>query len=348
MTSLDAWLLEANTAAGTPPWSSGTCREARLRLQRALHQLSPHGDARVVPVLPGSDLALGTPRRWVTTVGDSARATRPGLAVVGTRGVEALQGRAATLLDEVLGAAPVPLVSGGAIGIDALAHRFCLQRSHPITVVLAGGLLHAGPAVHRADLLRIPALAAGLLLSDRPPWCRPARHEFRERNRLIAALSDAVLLVRAPLESGARITCRHARRMGRPIFVLDWQDGESATEGLAWEETHGAIRIRRPEDIWHHPGFAFACRDAPERTAPTADPALLQPLRPRPQVDPVHRWLTALLQKDPSTLDDLMLHPQVTADLGGWMERLLAWELQGWVERGVDGRLTWTAGGHFL
>ena len=116
-------------------------------------------------------------------------------AIVGTRAATAYGEHVAAELSAGLVERDVAVVSGGAYGIDGAAHRAALAAEGITVAVLAGGLDVLYPAGHSALLHRISQ--EGLLVSEYPPGVRPARHRFLTRNRLVAALSGATVVVEA-------------------------------------------------------------------------------------------------------------------------------------------------------
>ena len=108
------------------------------------------------------------------------------------------------------------VVSGGAYGIDAAAHHAAMVAGGITVAVLAGGVDVPYPRGNASLLARITE--TGLLVSEVPPGGTPWRQRFLSRNRLIAAMSAATVIVEAGLRSGALNTARHARRLGRPLL----------------------------------------------------------------------------------------------------------------------------------
>lgn len=140
------------------------------------------------------------------------------------------------------------IVSGGARGIDDLAHAIAVGESRPTAVVLPAGLLRPYPSdwrLKRESVLK----AGGLFISEYPPETEIRPWHFEKRNRLIAALADVVLVVEARSRSGTAITARHAVSLGREIATLPWfptdPRGEFCNELLA----RGAIPIRDSADL---------------------------------------------------------------------------------------------------
>ena len=160
---------------------------------------------------------------------------QPSVAVVGTRSPAAEEEAALRdWLDDSLQRLGLTVVSGGARGIDTMAHRAALRAGLPTVAVLAGGMLQAGPAQNRSLFAEIVA-AGGCVLTEQPLGCRPFDTLFVARNRTIAALSLGTLVVRAPMQSGALTTAGFARRLQRPVGVLPgapWEPSAAGSNGL--------------------------------------------------------------------------------------------------------------------
>jgi DNA processing protein len=121
------------------------------------------------------------------------------------------------------------VVSGLARGIDAAAHRGALEACGATVAVLGCGVDRVYPARNR-DLYA--ALARdGLLLTEFPPGTPPLKHHFPRRNRIIAALAEAVVVVQAGLPSGALITADIALDLGRGVFAVPGPADQSASHG---------------------------------------------------------------------------------------------------------------------
>lgn len=110
------------------------------------------------------------------------------------------------------------VISGGAYGIDAAAHRGALAAGGSTIAVLAGGLDNLYPRGNSRLLEHIGS--EHLLLSEYPIGAAPTRYRFLARNRLIAALGDATLLVEGVMHSGAMSTVTHARSLDRPVGAV--------------------------------------------------------------------------------------------------------------------------------
>lgn len=140
------------------------------------------------------------------------------VAVVGSRSSTAYGDRVAAELASALVLTGRTVISGGAYGIDASAHRGALAEEGPTVAVLAGGLDDAYPRAHAA--LFGAVAASGALVSETPPGEHPTRRRFLTRNRLIAALGVGTVVVEAAVRSGARNTVSWATSMNRLVMAV--------------------------------------------------------------------------------------------------------------------------------
>jgi len=168
-------------------------------------------------------------------------------AVVGTRAATSYGEHVAADLAVGLAERDVAVISGGAYGIDGSAHRAALSVDGRTVAVLAAGLDIPYPAGHSALLQRIAI--DGLLVTEYPPGMRPARHRFLTRNRLVAALGGAVVVVEAGLRSGAANTAAWARALGRVVGAVPGPVTSSASSGCHALLRSGAEVITRAEDV---------------------------------------------------------------------------------------------------
>lgn len=121
------------------------------------------------------------------------------------------------------------IVSGGAYGIDGMAHRATLACGGTTVAVLAGGIDQLYPAGHDELLRRI--IASGAVVSEVSPGGAPTRWRFLQRNRLIAAIAGATVVIEAGYRSGSLNTATHARDLDRPIGVVPGPVTSGASAG---------------------------------------------------------------------------------------------------------------------
>jgi DNA processing protein len=168
-------------------------------------------------------------------------------AIVGTRAATAYGEHMAAELSAGLVERDVAVISGGAYGIDGAAHRATLAADGVTVAVLAGGIDVLYPAGHSALLHRISN--SGLLITEYPPGVRPARHRFLTRNRLVAALSSATVVVEAGVRSGAASTAAWARALGRVVCAVPGPVTSLASAGCHALVRGGAELVTRAEEI---------------------------------------------------------------------------------------------------
>jgi DNA processing protein len=158
-----------------------------------------------------------------------------GAWVPSERAVAVVGARAATLrglefaheIGRVLGAAGIDVISGGALGIDGEAHRGALEAGGATVAVLGTGIGVDYPARHTELFAQIRA-SRGALVTQFPPGSEPRRAAFPQRNAIIAALADAVVVVEAGEQSGTLHTVRVARALGRPVLAVPGSVGTDA------------------------------------------------------------------------------------------------------------------------
>ncbi|MEB3032687.1 DNA-processing protein DprA [[Mycobacterium] nativiensis] len=168
-------------------------------------------------------------------------------AIVGTRAATAYGELVAADLAAGLAERDVAVVSGGAYGIDGAAHRAALAADGITAAVLAGGIDIPYPAGHSALLHRIAA--HGLLVTEYPPGVHPARYRFLTRNRLVAALAGATVVVEAGLRSGAANTAAWARALGRPVAAVPGPVTSSSSAGCHALLRGGADLVTRADEV---------------------------------------------------------------------------------------------------
>jgi len=152
------------------------------------------------------------------------------VAVVGSRSASSYGGDVAREMARVLAESGLPVISGAAFGIDQAAHRGALSGGGPTVAVMACGVDRAYPTAHR-DLLDHLA-AHGAVVSEAAPGCAPMRIRFLSRNRLIAALTAATVVVEASIRSGALNTANWAARLNRHLLAVPGPVTSAQSQGV--------------------------------------------------------------------------------------------------------------------
>ncbi|MDP3661645.1 MAG: DNA-processing protein DprA [bacterium] len=172
------------------------------------------------------------------------------LAVVGSRRYSSYGKEACEKLVSGLYGHPVVIVSGLALGIDCIAHRAALDAKLKCVAVPGSGLsrkvMH--PVANRALADHI-VVAGGALLSEFAPEFRATLYSFPQRNRIMAGLSDAILVIEAEKRSGTLITARLASEYNRDVLTVPGSIFSGATEGPHLLMRLGATPVRTPEEL---------------------------------------------------------------------------------------------------
>lgn len=198
--------------------------------------------------------------------GEAELLHQPSIAVVGARSCSPYGAQTARMLGRELAAAGLVVVSGLARGIDGAAHRGALEAGGLTVAVLGCGVDRDYPASHR-ELARGIA-GRGLIVAEYAPGVEPAPWRFPARNRIIAGLSAATIVVEARERSGALITADLALEEGREVFAVPGEITSSLSRGTNAMLRSGATPLTSPADVLEALGIA-----APEPERP-ADPLL--------------------------------------------------------------------------
>ncbi|MDX2375567.1 DNA-processing protein DprA [Microbacterium sp. LRZ72] len=224
-------LLPADIAQGLARWRPRLSADA---VRAVFHTGRAAGLTLVTPDDTGwparlADLAEHAPHAlWVK--GDAAWASSAAaIALVGARAATGYGENVALELASQLAAHGVTVVSGAAFGIDGAAHRAALLAGGGTVAVLAGGAEKAYPSGHRELLRRVAS--AGAVVAEVAPGTAPTKWRFLARNRVIAALSDAVIVVEAGWRSGSLNTAGHAASLGRPLGAVPGPVTSAASAG---------------------------------------------------------------------------------------------------------------------
>ncbi|MGI6520314.1 MAG: DNA-processing protein DprA [Fermentimonas sp.] len=153
------------------------------------------------------------------------------ISIVGTRGSTRYgEGFCREFVSEIAASFPdVQVVSGLAYGIDICAHRAALQNGLSTVAVLAHGLDRIYPRFHRQTAIEM--LEEGALLTEFPSGTNPDRHNFVKRNRIVAGMSDAVVVLESPKKGGSLLTADIANSYFREVFALPGRVDDKVSDG---------------------------------------------------------------------------------------------------------------------
>lgn len=312
----------------------GRAKEGFAELERACRAVSPP-----LRVVVAEDLGLRTGSPYLCLRGETLPPVGV-LAVVGTRRIhhEDEASLARWLSPLVLQAHAV--VSGGALGVDTVAHQTALDRGVPTWVVFASGLSHVSPKSN-CTLFDACLEAGGGWVSENPPWYQPRAHDFLERNEVIAGLSDIILVARAPYRSGALSTARAGRSYGKIILAFPGAPDDPNAAGCHQLIQTGALLATPEMDLrlWLPPTEQMSLLGETQ----VEEVAALPPVLEAEEEAKLRRFSSWVAQGREGWIDDdAGAHQELVLDLelGGWVSRDLAGDPQ-WTERGLRVEKAW-------
>jgi len=188
------------------------------------------------------------PPKYIYCRGRLPDPEKSAVALVGTRRPSAAASRQALVLGREFARAGITVISGLALGIDALAHRGCLEGGGCTAAVLGSAVDQVFPASNR-DLARRVIKAGGSLISEYDPGTTPRKFFYPQRNRIISGLARATVIVEAPIGSGALYTGRFALEQGRDLYVASTGVASPIGEGTKALANEGCPVINSAADV---------------------------------------------------------------------------------------------------
>jgi DNA processing protein len=188
--------------------------------------------------------------------------SRSAVAIVGARACSSYGAQVARLLGDELAAAGLVVVSGLARGVDGEAHRGALDAGGTTVAVLGCGIDRDYPAAHAQLAARIGQ--SGLVVSEYAPGVEPAPWRFPARNRIIAGLAAATVIVEARERSGALITADFALEAGREVFAVPGEITAALSEGTNALLRLGGTPLTRTDDVLEALGITRPQTESPE------------------------------------------------------------------------------------
>ncbi len=300
---LDALGPDGLDRAPAADWAAaaGLGAERAERWRREALAFDPEGEFRRLEALGGTCLLRGEPGypELLASVPDAPLVLYawgrledlPGVAVVGSRAPTAYGRRMARRLAADLARRRVATVSGLARGIDAEAHEAALDAGGTTWAVLGSGLGEVYPPDNR-DLARRIVAEGGCLLSEYPMRTTPRRETFPSRNRIVAALSWATVVVEGRAGSGARLTAANAAEYGREVLAVPGPADSPLSELPHRLLRQGARVAAEASDV-------LAVLPPGEAARPQS------PRRPRPELEADERRVMTVLGGESLSLDEL-------------------------------------------
>lgn len=276
-----------------------------------------------------TELSEAPPLLWIR--GDPAHLTAPSVALVGARAASSLGIRITRAIASGLGAAGLTVISGMARGIDTVAHTATIDTG--TVAVLAGGVDVVYPPENAVLCQEIAE--KGLLLSEQPMHQAPQARHFALRNRIIAGLSRAIVVVEAAARSGSLITARAALDIGRDVLAVPGHPFDARSSGSNMIIRDGATLVRGPEDVIEAVSSLTGELGPPEQ-GPFA--ALEERKDPAPSAQALHAEILGRLAPAPLTEDALIRALDAPSDAVG--AEIVALELDGRIRRDRAGILS--------
>ncbi len=241
------------------------------------------------------------------------------LAVVGSRRMTRYGKQITTKLVSEIAAAGVTIVSGFMYGVDACAHRAALLGGGRTIAVMPCGINRIHPA-YQGKLYKEILKEKGLIISEIEGEAMPSLWSYPQRNRIVAGLSQASLVVEAALESGSLITADLTKKFNRKLFALPGPLTSSVSEGTLKLIKEGAEMVTCAEDILAYYGLEKKGRSKDEAFSPILDKLeekILEKLKEEPaEIDLLSRLCNASSSKVSTKLSLMQLRGLVSQEAG--------------------------------
>ena len=252
------------------------------------------------------------------------------IAVVGTRRPSSYGRRVARDFSRGLAERGYGIISGLAEGIDTEAHRAALSMDCRTLAVLGGGLNRCYPSSNRSLMDEI-SLSGGVW-TEFPMWRRADRRSFPQRNRIVAGMSDAVVVIESGPTGGSLITARFGSELGKPVYVVPGRIDSMESEGCHQLIRDGAQLVTSVEDILADLNYL----PGPLRNLRLSQQSLQPAHKARPELETIDGAIWDFLkQRDVAHADQLADGLEISvAELSG---HLLGMELDGHIVRRIDG-----------
>lgn len=203
----------------------------------------------ISPEYPELLRSIPKPPKYLYVLGNLSKLTQTTcVSIVGSRAITPYGKQVTYQLAYDAASRGIGVVSGLALGVDAVAHQACLEAGGYTVAVLPGGLDTIHPATNRTLAIRILE-SGGALVSEHPPGTVPFKGNFVARNRLVSGLSEAVLVTEASERSGALHTANFALEQGRSVLAVPGNITTTTSQGTNNLIKSGATPVTDIRDI---------------------------------------------------------------------------------------------------
>lgn len=223
--------------------------------------------------------SIASPPKQLYVLGDLSKLAHTKLVgIVGSRAITPYGKQVTYQLAYDAASRGIGVVSGLALGVDAVAHQACLDAGGYTVAVLPSGLDGIHPATNRPLAIRILE-QGGALISEYPPGSRPFKQNFIARNRLVSGLSEAVLVTEASQRSGALHTANFALEQGRSVLAVPGNITTTTSQGTNNLIKSGATPVTDIRDVLYCLGFDTTSSQIDVVGATAEEDTVLQLLR---------------------------------------------------------------------
>ncbi len=186
------------------------------------------------------------------------------IAVIGSRTPCVYGENAATNIVKDMANKGIVIVSGGAMGVDSIAHNSAIENGMQTVLVLGHG--HGTKYLMENSELRKKVSRQGALVTEYPPYTPVGQGTFPERNRIISGMSEGVVIIEAAERSGTFSTANHAKKQGKLLFVLpgDIESGNFSGSNMLIKD--GATPVFSAADVLNNFGFHMKNKKFPEKS----------------------------------------------------------------------------------
>ncbi len=205
--------------------------------------------------LPEKLKKIKNPPNKIYAVGNIELLNKKSFGIVGTRKITNYGTKNCEHFAREIALRDIPIVSGMAVGTDTVAHRTALLNYSETIAVLGSGFRHIFPK-ENITLFEQIVEKSGLIITEYEENILPRKENFPERNRIITALSEGILVIEAGYRSGTSITVKHANQQGKRVFAIPGRIDSKVGIGVNELIKKGAILTTKIEDILiYYPEF---------------------------------------------------------------------------------------------